>query len=229
MNKTAANIKKDLALFLSCMLLVFLCTMMWVQMRQDNLAGRIAPGILRLHVIGNSNSNDDQLLKLEVKSYFLDLISQFTADSKADLENQILENQKTLENQMTHFITSRGYDYEASISAGSFWFPAKSYGDMTLPCGEYEAIRVQIGQARGRNWWCVLYPRLCFLDITHAAVPEESRKELQKLMSPQDYAAILDENRRAPSGSVKAQTEARPQIRSFLYDFLTGAAAEDPG
>lgn len=196
-----------LALFAACLLLFFLASMTWLSQRQENLAGRIAPGILRLHVIGNSNSNKDQALKLEVKSYFLELISKQEKDSKEALTAFILEDKAVLEEKVTGFIRKKGEAYRAQISLGQEYFPEKSYGDITLPCGSYDAVQVRLGDARGRNWWCVLYPRLCFLDITHGVMPEEAKKLLQKTMSPEDYEQLLSSS---------------PRPRFYFLDQFTG-------
>ena len=184
------------ALFSACFLLFFLASMTWLSQRQENLAGRIAPGILRLHVIGNSNSANDQALKLKVKSYFLKLVSDRQQESKEAMARAILEDKKALEERLTGFIRENGEEYGAEISLGREYFPEKSYGDITLPCGSYDAIQVRLGKARGRNWWCVLYPRLCFLDITHGVVPEESKQLLKKTMSPEDYEQLLSSSPR---------------------------------
>ena len=73
------------------------------------------------------------------------------------------------------------------------YFPTKAYGDLVLPCGTYDTVQVQLGQARGRNWWCVLYPRLCYVDATHSILPESSRQELKLLLSDEDYTKLLDD------------------------------------
>lgn len=72
------------------------------------------------------------------------------------------------------------------------YFPVKSYGDCTFPAGEYEALRVTIGEARWRNWWCVLYPSLCFVDTVHGVVPEDSKEELKNVLTEEEYESLFD-------------------------------------
>ena len=80
---------------------------------------------------------------------------------------------------------------------------------MVLPCGTYDTVQVELGQARGRNWWCVLYPRLCFIDATHSVLPQSSRQELQALLPEEDYLSLFEE----PS---------RIRIRLKLLHFFDG-------
>ena len=76
------------------------------------------------------------------------------------------------------------------------YFPTKAYGDIVLPCGDYEAAKVTIGTGRGRNWWCVLYPQLCFIEPAYGIVPEESKELLKHSLNPDDYEALLDKTPR---------------------------------
>ena len=76
----------------------------------------------------------------------------------------------------------------------NFEFPTKQYGDISLPAGYYDALRVEIGEAKGRNWWCVMFPSLCFIDISSGIVPEESKEELQNVLSDEEYSIISDNN-----------------------------------
>ncbi len=134
-------------------------------------------------------------------------------------------------------MAEKGFDYQAEIQMGYQYFPEKTYGDVTLPCGDYDAVQVLLGDGRGRNWWCVLYPRLCFLDITHGVVPEESKQLLKNTLSPVDYAALL--NVQPPGSSLpmvpiqpaekgaalrhdKPEEAAPPEIRLFFLDVLRG-------
>lgn len=70
------------------------------------------------------------------------------------------------------------------------YFPAKTYGDVTFPAGEYEALRIKIGQAKGQNWWCCLYPNLCFVDAVHAVVPEEGKDTLRQVLDKEEYEMV---------------------------------------
>ena len=184
--------KKELSLSVACFLLAFLCSMIWRNTREENLAGQISPHILRFHVLANSNSVQDQQLKTDVKGLLLDLLSRSDADSKEALCQYVLDNQEPLEQAAEDYMQSLGFPYEAGIAVTNTYFPTKAYGDMVLPCGRYDAVEVTLGDGRGRNWWCVLYPRLCFVDATHAIVPDDSRLQLQNLLTPDQYRALWD-------------------------------------
>lgn len=188
--------RNELLLSAACFFMAFLCAMSWLRTKDENLAERIAPKILRLHVLANSNSREDQLLKLDVKSYLTELLAaevpESTVSDKAAFCGYVISHQDALEQKMEAHMASKGYDYNAEIELVQDYFPTKSYGDLVLPCGTYDAVRVTLGQGRGRNWWCILYPRLCFLDITHAVVPEESRQELRILLGDDDYESLFD-------------------------------------
>jgi stage II sporulation protein R len=87
-------------------------------------------------------------------------------------------------------ILEEGYDYSVKAKVTKCQFPDKSYGDVTFPAGEYEALRIEIGQAEGQNWWCVLYPNLCFMDAVHAVVPEEGKKDLKRVLDEETYDMV---------------------------------------
>ena len=80
--------------------------------------------------------------------------------------------------------------YNVNIKIGNFEFPTKQYGDIALPAGFYDALRVEIGQAEGRNWWCVMFPSLCFVDISSGVVPDYSKEELHNALSEEEYSII---------------------------------------
>ena len=77
-----------------------------------------------------------------------------------------------------------------SAAVMTCWFPDKTYGDLTFPAGNYKALRIEIGEAKGHNWWCVLYPALCFMDSTNAVVPEEGRQKLKNVLTEEEYSRI---------------------------------------
>ena len=83
-----------------------------------------------------------------------------------------------------------GTDYPVSAAVMTCWFPDKTYGDLTFPAGNYKALRIEIGEAEGHNWWCVLYPALCFMDSTNAVVPEEGRQKLKNVLTEEEYSRI---------------------------------------
>lgn len=184
--------RKELTLSLACFLLAFLCSMIWLRQREENLAEQISPKILRFHVLANSNTKRDQELKMKVKSFLLEELSRTNLDSKEDFVAYIQEQKEELVSSAESYMEDLGYPYKAQIEIAPCYFPTKSYGDLVLPCGTYDAVEIRIGEGRGRNWWCVLYPRLCFVDASHAVVPVSSRTVLQDLLTKEQYEALWD-------------------------------------
>ena len=132
--------------------------------------------IVRLHVIANSDTDFDQALKLKVRDSVL-AVSK-TADSAEMTIDFAKENAENMRNAALETIKKEGYAYDVKIETGVFPFPAKTYGDLTFPAGDYNAVRVVIGEGKGQNWWCVMFPPLCFVNETTGIMPEESKNKL---------------------------------------------------
>lgn len=204
--------QKEFTISITCFLLAFLCSMIWFRQKEENLAGQISPDILRFHVLANSNTKKDQDLKLMVKTYLLEELSETDAESKEAFCQYITNNKKKLEDEAAAYMQTFGYSYGAEINLTQSYFPTKAYGDIILPAGTYDAVEVRLGEGRGRNWWCVLYPRLCFVDASHAVVPDSSKVLLQELLG-EDYEKLLDHR------------DQNLQIR-FLLPELAGTALQ---
>lgn len=156
----------------------------------------ISDNVFRLHVIANSDSKKDQNLKYIVRDNVLDYVAQIstTASSKEDIIN-ILQNHLTeIEAIALDTIRKNGFDYSVCVEIGNFSFPTKKYGDIILPPGYYDSLKIQIGEATGQNWWCVMFPPLCFVDVTSGIVPEESKELLQSNLSEEEYNLISEES-----------------------------------
>ncbi len=147
--------------------------------------------VYRLHVIANSDSDADQTLKLKVRDRVIQEMDDMVADG-ADLvqTKKIAENNlKQLCYAATDEIKNNGYDYPVTVRSGSFHFPTKSYGDISLPEGKYEGLQIVIGSGKGQNWWCVLYPNLCFVDGV-VSMPEDSKLKLGEGLSKNELELI---------------------------------------
>ncbi|MBE6054348.1 MAG: stage II sporulation protein R [Clostridium sartagoforme] len=128
--------------------------------------------IIRFHVIANSNSDEDQVLKLKVRDKVIEFVSSNLSNSKSIDESRefILNNKNRIEDIAKSVVTENGYKYNVTSTLSRENFPDKVYGDVVFPQGEYEAYRVLIGDADGENWWCVMFPPLCFVDGTKEAI-----------------------------------------------------------
>lgn len=135
--------------------------------------------IIRFHVIANSDSEEDQNLKLKVRDEVIKYISPKLVNSKEidDARNILLDNKEEIENIAKKVIKENGYSYEVKSMLSKENFPDKVYGDLIFPQGEYEAYRILIGEGNGQNWWCVMFPPLCFVDETKEVVDTKEIKD----------------------------------------------------
>lgn len=162
----------------------------------SSISSDLSKSVFRLHVIANSDSDEDQSLKLQVRDKLLDYMNSITANvsSKDDAIKIAQDHQKDFQIIAEQTILDKGYSYPVTVEIGNYEFPTKHYGDITLPSGYYDALRVKIGDACGHNWWCVMFPPLCFVDVTSGIVPDSSKEQLKENMSSEDYSIISNDN-----------------------------------
>lgn len=150
---------KKWELALLCGVLCALALGCWLDREQTQLADRV----IRLHVIANSDSQEDQALKLEVRDQVLaraEVLYPQGADRET-AEKILTAHLAELAAAGRQVVESRGYDYPVSAQLTQCWFPTREYDEFALPAGDYTALRVVIGQGKGQNWWCVAFPPLC--------------------------------------------------------------------
>ena len=154
----------------------------------------IADSVFRLHVIANSDSDEDQNLKYKVRDEILKYMNSIASDcsSKKEVIELAYKHQNEFYNIAKQVIKENGYNYDVKIRIGNFYFPTKTYGDISLPAGDYDALRIEIGKAEGQNWWCVMFPPLCFVDVTSGVVPEESKEIMKENLDDEEYNLISD-------------------------------------
>ena len=159
---------------------------------QDELADKV----VRLHVLANSDSEEDQALKLQVRDAVLDraedLLAQTSSRAEAEgkLRGQLLEFERLAE----AVVREAGYDYEVTAELTDTEFPTREYEDFTLPAGEYLALRILIGDAAGRNWWCVVFPPLCTAasaDVPASALAAGFTEDEVRLITEEDRGYVL--------------------------------------
>ena len=124
--------------------------------------------VLRLHVIANSDSEEDQTLKLRVRDRILQMESELwkSAESKAQAIKIVNEHIEEIKTEAERVVTESGYDYSVNATLTNCYFPTREYETFTLPAGNYDALRITIGKAEGQNWWCVLFPEICLGSAT---------------------------------------------------------------
>ena len=180
--------------------------------REQQIQKEIADCLIRFHVRANSDADYDQKLKLLVKDEIVKYLETELSgagtldDARAILEADVADITSIAE----EVIAREGYDYKVNAYFERAYFPLRMYGDMTFPPGEYEAFCVDIGYAEGRNWWCVLYPPLCFVDSTYSVVPDETKSDFRAVLSDEAYSTI----------TVNDLTEKKYVIRFKYLKFL---------
>lgn len=195
MKKFLNNIKNSkIGISITLILLLFLYTTISAISYVEAVSSDISDSVFRLHVIANSDSNEDQALKYKVRDNLLKYMNNICRNcaSKQEAINLVTEHQEEFKQVALDTIKKEGYSYNVKINIGNFEFPTKQYGDISLPAGYYDALRVEIGEAKGRNWWCVMFPSLCFIDVSSGIVPEESKEKLQNILSDEEYSIISD-------------------------------------
>lgn len=182
----------------------------------ENIQQNIADHIIRLHVIAHSDTAEDQSLKLKVRDEVLSQIqtSLLPSETLEEAENILEDMIPAIQEIAQHKIREEGYHYTAHVILEQRYFPAKTYGDLTFPPGTYQALCIEIGDAAGKNWWCVLFPSLCFVDETTAEVPETSKEKLEDSLSEEAYHSLSNPNSASPAPTVQ------PEFHSAIYDWI---------
>lgn len=169
-----------------CIALVCLC--FWLDCEQNELAEKM----LRLHVLANSDSEEDQTLKLQVRDQVLMVVESWldTKPNVTAVEDTLREKSPELQRQAEAVVRAAGYEYPVKVSVENVWFPTRQYDGFAIPAGRYEALRVVIGEGKGHNWWCVVFPPLCLAPTTETMTQAAEESGL----SEQDVMLILEDD-----------------------------------
>ncbi|WP_234122343.1 stage II sporulation protein R [Clostridium hydrogenum] len=176
----------------------------------------IAKKIIRFHILANSDSDEDQALKLKVKDKVIEYMAPKLKSCKniTEARNILLKNNSNIINIANKVIKANKYYYGVRTEFSEVNFPVKSYGDIVLPQGEYTAYRILIGKAAGHNWWCVMFPPLCFTDITKGEIEEEKTRDEMKSVLTKDEFKVVD----------NAKKENNIKVRFKLVDEIENLA-----
>ncbi len=152
----------------------------------------ISDSVFRLHVIANSDSEEDQNLKYIVRDNVIKYLDSITSNvnTKEDIVEIISNNLDKFNEIAQNTVYENGFSYNVSVQIGNFEFPEKTYGDVTFPAGYYDALKINIGDADGQNWWCVMFPPLCFIDVSSGVVPDDSKEILESELNEEEYLLI---------------------------------------
>ncbi|WP_145149377.1 stage II sporulation protein R [Paenibacillus xylanexedens] len=202
------RIVKQIGLIIVCLMMII---MMWEGQKTDAAvaAAAIPEQSIRLRILANSDSTGDQLVKREIRDAVVAQMGEWVAElenpqSLDEARQVIREHLSEIENKVGEELTSRGLHYAYQVELGSVPFPTKLYGGTVYPAGDYEAVRITLGEGKGQNWWCVLFPPLCFIDAGTG----------DALAKPSTVSAAA-----AESGDAEATVQGdTPEARFFLWD-----------
>lgn len=144
----------------------------------ETMGESVYEDVLRFHVLANSDSDKDQAVKLKVKDVVVSELAKDMADAGVSTKKQackfVNDNMDYYIKEAVGVLRAEGYDYDVKAELGKCWFPVKIYGNCVYPEGEYDAFRILIGEAEGKNWWCVLFPSLCMVDEAYMVPATQS-------------------------------------------------------
>lgn len=186
------KVKNSLILLFLLFLYVSISAISYV----NAVSSDIEKSVFRLHVIANSDSEEDQNLKYKVRDNLIEYMNTLciNVESKEEaikIASLHLDEFKQIAEET---IKENGFSYNVNVEIGNFSFPTKNYGDVSLPAGYYDAMRVKIGNAQGQNWWCVMFPPLCFVNVSSGIVPEESKELMKEELNDEEYSIITNED-----------------------------------
>ncbi|MGE5629610.1 MAG: stage II sporulation protein R [Caulobacteraceae bacterium] len=185
-------LKFKIGLFVLITLFIFgLVTAVYIS--TDRELADVPDKIIRLHVVANSDSPEDQQLKLYVRDEVIGRMTKKFEGLKDinEVRRTIQESIGEIEAIAQDAIRKSGKQYDVSAALVKTDFPTKVYGNLTLPAGYYQALNIVIGNGQGKNWWCVMFPPLCFIDVAHGVVAEETMGELKKVLTDEEYELLL--------------------------------------
>lgn len=158
----------------------------------DGIQEDLQDNLIRLHIIANSDSGEDQAVKLRVRDAVLDKMREETENKS---RNEIIKSLDEIEKTANRVLEENCFDYTASAVYGKFYFPKKEYRGMTLPAGEYYGVRIVLGNGNGHNWWCVMYPPLCVSE-NEAGLDQQASELLQNSLNHQTYDIVTKSDKK---------------------------------
>jgi stage II sporulation protein R len=164
-----------------------------IYINTDRELADVPDKLIRLHVVANSDSPEDQQLKLQVRDRVINSMSSRFEGLKdiSEVRSVIEGSLREIEAIARAVIKESGKAYNVQAALTRTDFPTKVYGNLTLPAGSYQALNIVIGDGAGKNWWCVMFPPLCFIDVAHGVVPEKTMNELKKSLTDEEYRLLL--------------------------------------
>ena len=188
-----SNFKRFIFILFLLILFIFFSVISYA----SNISNNLESNIFRLHILANSDSSIDQSLKLKVRDNIINYLENLcdNCKSKTEFYTIINENLNNIKNIASETILNNGFSYPISIELGNFYLPTKHYGNISFPAGDYDGIRIKIGEAKGENWWCSLFPPLCFTDISSGIIDSIASKNLENNISSEEFSIVSSNNK----------------------------------
>ena len=172
-----------------------LCMTAVITSYSDSVQADLQSNLIRLHIIADSDDEADQQVKLKVRDAVLQEVgSRLSAENEDECKEEIINNLGEIEEIADRVLQESGFTYTSRVMYGKFAFPEKTYKSMTLPAGDYYGVRILLGSGEGHNWWCVMYPPLCFKEGEEVTLSLESKKILRENLDKDTYDIITKKN-----------------------------------
>ncbi|HAE91308.1 stage II sporulation protein R [Tissierella praeacuta] len=154
---------------------------------EKNVKKSFEDEIIRFHIRANSDKEEDQALKLKIRDEILkEMKEKFKYTKTLEESREVIRaNMKEMKDITERVIQKEGKDYDVAITLDQDNFPTRKYGNLVLPSGEYETLLITLGEGKGQNWWCIMFPPLCFVDITHSVAYNVEKELDTKIEEPQ--------------------------------------------
>ena len=176
-------------LLIKSTVIAFVLTVIYSVIPFQAVCAEIPNDVFRFHILANSDSEEDQALKLKVRDKVLERTKILfdTANSKSDAEKFVKANLETIEKIAQNEVYKNGYNYPVKAEIVNMHFDTRYYESYTLPSGMYDALRITIGNAKGHNWWCVMYPSICISTV------DEGKDRAKDALSDDEYSVVTDD------------------------------------
>lgn len=176
-------------LLIKSAVIAFVLTVIYSVIPFQAVCAEIPNDVFRFHILANSDSEEDQALKLKVRDKVLEKTKILfdTANSKSDAEKFVKANLETIEKIAQNEVYKNGYNYPVKAEVVNMHFDTRYYESYTLPSGMYDALRITIGNAKGHNWWCVMYPSICISTV------DEGKDRAKDALSDDEYSVVTDD------------------------------------
>lgn len=175
----------------------------------------LASEVIRFHVVANSDSTSDQLLKQRVRDEVIEEMRPYLKDATSIEESRqiILDHLEEINQTALEVVKEWGANYKVYVGLDYANFPMKKYGDVVLPAGRYEACRIIIGEGKGENWWCIMFPPLCYVDAATGVVPIEGKEALKQELNEEQYELIAN----SQEGKYEVRFKVVDTINSYIH------------